>query len=78
MSIQGQSHFLTLANGHLHIHFSQKPLVLFYQILYVSFKVQGIENMLIYCLSHEKMASLPIYSKNQNKTFFFGTKGPFP
>ena len=51
MSIQVQGHFLTVAQGHLHIKvnscFSPTPLDLFDQILYVSFKVQGNENMLI-------------------------------
>ena len=65
MSIQGQGHFLTLAQGHLHMKikacFSQKSLDL--QILYVNFKVQGNENMLIKCWSHDQMASTPIYGK---------------
>ena len=51
MSVQGQGHFLTLAQGHLYIKiktcFSKKPLHLFDQILYVSFMLQGNENMLI-------------------------------
>ena len=41
VSIEGQGHFLTLAQGHLHMKiitcFSQKPLGIFNQILYVSF-----------------------------------------
>ena len=42
VSIQGQGHFLTLAQGHLYIKittcFSQKRLHLFDQTLYLSFK----------------------------------------
>ena len=55
MSIEGQGHFLTLAQGHLHMKiktgFSKKPL---WQILYVSFQVQGNEKSLTRCWSHDK------------------------
>ena len=48
VSIQG--HFLTLAQGHLHMKiktcFSQKPLGHFSQILYASFSVHGNVNLL--------------------------------
>ena len=48
MSTQG--HFLTLAQGHLHLKnktcFSQNALDHFNQILYVSFNVHGNENLL--------------------------------
>ena len=47
---EGQGHFFMLAQGHLHMEiktcFSQKPLGHFNQILYVSFQVQGNENLL--------------------------------
>ena len=58
VSIEGQGHFLTLAQGHLCMkiktRFSQKPLGHFNQILYVSFYVHGKENLLIWCWAHDQ------------------------
>ena len=51
VSIEGQGNILTLAQGHLCMEiktcFSQKPQGCFNQILSVSFKVHGNENLLI-------------------------------
>ena len=48
VSIEVQGHFLTLAQGHLHLKiktgFSQKHLANQSQILYVSFQELGNEN----------------------------------
>ena len=46
--MEGQGHFLTMAQGHLQMKietcFSKKLVGYFNQILYVSFRVQGNEN----------------------------------
>ena len=50
VSIEGQGHFLTLAQGCVHtkfqIGFSQKLLWRSEQMLYESFQVQGNENLM--------------------------------
>ena len=67
MSIEGQCHCLTLAQGRVHTKnqtkFSQKPLSHSEPNLYVSFQVQGNENF--YDAGHmNKMAAMPIYGKS--------------
>ena len=70
MGIQGQSLFMTLAQGHVHIKiktgFSQKQLGLFNKILYVSFHVKGYEDLIIkYDVCHmTKMVTMSIYFVN--------------
>ena len=58
VSIQGQCHFLALAQGYLHIKiktcFSQKNWAIFIQILHVSFQVQENEHLLIQVLAFQK------------------------
>ena len=50
MIIEGQGHYLTLAQGRVHTKiktgFSQKLLCELNQILYESFQVQGNENLM--------------------------------
>ena len=62
MSIQGQGHFLTLAQCHLQIKtcFSQTPLGHFNQILYVRFLVHGNKNLPGHMT---KMGAMPIYDE---------------
>ena len=62
MSIEGQSHYFTLAQGHVHTKiqtgFSQKLLAYMKPILYASFHEQGND------AGHmTKMATTPIYGK---------------
>ena len=56
VSIEGQGHFLTLTQGHLHTKlktcFSQKPLG--QSKPNFSFQVQGNENLLTWCWSHDQ------------------------
>ena len=58
VSIYGKGHFFTLVQDHLHMifktFFSQTPLGHFNQILNVSFQVQGNENLLTWCWSHDQ------------------------
>ena len=58
MSIEGQCHFLTLAQGRVHTKnqtgFSQKLNADLNQILYESFQVQGNENLMTLCWSHDQ------------------------
>ena len=76
MSIEGQCHFLTLAQGRLHMKIKaciRNHLVIFNQILYVSFQVHGNENLLIHDAGHmTKMANILKSFKNLP----FGTGGP--
>ena len=65
MSIEGQCHCLTLAQGHLHkimkikTCFSQKPPGHFYRILYVRFWARGNKKLVIYDAGHMvKMAAM--------------------
>ena len=59
MSIEGQGHFLTLAQGRVHTKI-QKPDFLgnyftnLNQIFYESFQVQGNENLMTCCWSHDQ------------------------
>ena len=79
MSIEGQGHFLTLAQGYFCLKiktcFSQKPPGHFNQILYVSLKVHGNENLLHDAGHMTKMAATPIYGRNPSKILFSGTSG---
>ena len=90
VSIEGQGHFLTLAQGHLHkktinLLFSettepinsQKPLSQSKPNFIC--KLSDTREMKIYW--HDaghmtKMAAMPIYGKNPSKIFFSGTGGP--
>ena len=74
MSNQGQCHFLTLAQGSLHMKiktwFSQKPLGHFQQNFICKDYVQGNDagHMI-------KVTAMPIYGPNTLKIFFQGTSG---
>ena len=81
VSIEGQGHLLTLAQGHLHMNittcFCLETTGHFNQILYVSFQVQGNENLLIQCWSHDQDGRHAyIYGKNPSKIFFSGSSWP--
>ena len=50
VSIEGQGHFLTLAQDHLHLKIIQPAFLRYHwailnQILYVSFQIKGNENL---------------------------------
>ena len=80
VSIEGQGHFLTLAQGHLHTNlklaFLRNHLANQSQILHVSYQVQGNEIYWHDAGHMTKMAAMPIYGKNPSKIFFSGTGGP--
>ena len=81
MSIEGQGHFLTLAQGHLHLKiktgFSQIPLGHFEPNLVC--KLSNYREMKL-CLHDNghmtKMAAILIYGKDPLKLFFSDTGGP--
>ena len=80
MSIEGQGHSLTLAQGRVHTKiqtgFSQKLVYRSEPNFYESFQVQGNENVWHDAGHMTKMAAMPIYGKNLSKIFFSGTGGP--
>ena len=69
MSFEVQSHFLTLAQGHLHMKiktlFSQKPLG--------GFELNFVYKEIKICWHN---AWPPMYGKNRSKIFFSGTGRP--
>ena len=81
MSIEGQCHFLTLAQGRFHMKIKaciRNHLVIFNQILYVSFQVHGNENLLIHDAGHmTKMANMPIYGKILQKSSLWNRRTDF-
>ena len=58
VSIEGQGHFLTLAQGPVHKKFKPDFLRNYYavlnQILYESFQEQGNQNLMTRCWSHDQ------------------------
>ena len=58
MSIEGQGHFLTLAQGRVHSKiqtgFPAKILCYYNEIFYERFQVQGNENLMTWCWSHDQ------------------------
>ena len=58
MSIEGQGHFLTLAQGRVHTKFKPDFLRNYFadlnQFFYESFQVQGNENLMTGCWSHDQ------------------------
>ena len=80
MSIEGQGHFLTLAQGRVNTkiqtRFSQKYCADLNQILYESFRYKEMQIWWHDAGHMTKMAATPIYGKNPSKIFFSGTGGP--
>ena len=80
MSIEGQGHFLTLAQGRVHKKIKPDFLRNYYfvlnQILHESYQVQGNQNLINDAGQMTKMAAKPIYGKNLSNIFFSGTGGP--
>ena len=83
MSIEGQGHFLTLAQGRVHTkikpNFLRNHCAILNQNLYEkSFQVQGyVKKVLTLCWSHDQDGrNAHMYGKNPSKIFFFGTGRP--
>ena len=82
MNIEGQGHFLTLAQDHLHMKiktfFSQKPLNHFNQFWYVMQAFMKKMNIQSHYAGHmTKMAAMPIYGKTLLKSTFRELVGQF-
>ena len=80
MSIDGQSHFLTLAQGRVHTKiqtgfFLRNYFANLNQIFYESFQVQVNESLIHDGGPMTKMAAMPTYGKNPLK-IFSGTDRP--
>ena len=82
MSIEGQGHFFTLTQGRVKqtfkLDFLRNYCTDLNQILYKSFQVQGNENLMTWCWSHDKMATAPIYGKTLQKSSSPEPEGWFP
>ena len=75
MSIEGQGHFLTLAQGHLHM-----KLGLVLSVTTGPFSAKACRDKEMKIHQHNaghmtKMAAMPIYDKNTSKIFFSGITG---
>ena len=71
MSIEGQGHFLTLAQGRVHTKIQTWTKLCMKAFKYKEMKIwwHGAGHM-------TKMAAMPIYGKNPLKIFFSGTGRP--
>ena len=80
MSIEGQGHYLTLAQGRVHAKiqtgFSQKLLDHSELFFMKAFRYKKMIICLLDPGHMTKMAAMPIYGKNLSKIFFSRTGGP--
>ena len=80
MSIEGQGHYLTLAQGRVHTKiqtgFSQTTGPFCIKFCMKAFRYKEMKIYLLDPGHMTKMAAMPIYGKNPSKIFFSRTGGP--